>query len=127
MISDSGKNLTLMYCINQISRKGWFNKTNPACILQHLHLVVSMLEYIPLMLLIILPNPTSNVATFISFHHMLLRSSPNVPKETCLSLNNSDEYKRYHSIYNDQTCVQRPPLGPEKSNHLTEVSDKTEI
>ncbi len=26
-----------------------------------------------------------------------------------------------------QTCVQRPPLGPEKSGHLTEVSDKTEI
>jgi hypothetical protein len=26
-----------------------------------------------------------------------------------------------------QTCVQRPPLGPEKSGRLTEVSDKTEI
>jgi hypothetical protein len=26
-----------------------------------------------------------------------------------------------------QTCVQRPPLGPEKSVRLTEVSDKTEI
>ena len=26
-----------------------------------------------------------------------------------------------------QTCVQRPPLAPEKSGRLTEVSDKTEI
>jgi hypothetical protein len=26
-----------------------------------------------------------------------------------------------------QACVQRPPLGPEKSSRLTEVSDKTEI
>jgi hypothetical protein len=26
-----------------------------------------------------------------------------------------------------QTCVQRPPSGPEKSDRLTEVSDKTEI
>ena len=26
-----------------------------------------------------------------------------------------------------QTCVQRPPSGPEKSGRLTEVSDKTEI
>ncbi len=30
------------------------------------------------------------------------------------------------SLYS-QTCVQRPPLGPEKCGHLTEVSDKTEI
>jgi hypothetical protein len=26
-----------------------------------------------------------------------------------------------------QTCVQRPPSGPEKSGRLTEVSDKIEI
>jgi len=26
-----------------------------------------------------------------------------------------------------QTCVQRPPLGPEKNGHLKEVSDKNEI
>ena len=26
-----------------------------------------------------------------------------------------------------QTCVQRPPLGPEKSGRLKEVPDKTEI
>ena len=30
-------------------------------------------------------------------------------------------------IIYSQTCVQRPPLGPEKSGRLTEVSDKTEI
>jgi hypothetical protein len=32
----------------------------------------------------------------------------------------------FEFIYS-QTCVQRPPLGPEKSGRLTEVSDKTEI
>ncbi len=26
-----------------------------------------------------------------------------------------------------QTCVQRPPLGPEKSGRLIEVPDKTDI
>jgi hypothetical protein len=31
------------------------------------------------------------------------------------------------TIHYSQTCVQRPPLGPEKSGRLTEVSDKTEI
>jgi hypothetical protein len=32
-----------------------------------------------------------------------------------------------NKIKYSQTCVQRPPLGPEKSGRLTEVSDKTEI
>jgi hypothetical protein len=30
-------------------------------------------------------------------------------------------------IIYSQTCVQRPPLGPEKRGRLTEVSDKTDI
>jgi hypothetical protein len=36
------------------------------------------------------------------------------------------EIQREFLIYS-QTCEQRPPLGPEKSGRLTEVSDKTEI
>ncbi len=35
---------------------------------------------------------------------------------------NSNQILKYSQI-----CVQRPPLGPEKSGRLTEVSDKTEI
>ena len=32
-----------------------------------------------------------------------------------------------NKIKYSQTCVQRPPLGPEKSGRLTEGPDKTEI
>ena len=34
--------------------------------------------------------------------------------------------KKLLLIYN-QTCLQRPPLGPEKSGRLKEGPDKTEI
>jgi hypothetical protein len=33
----------------------------------------------------------------------------------------------YVAFMYSQTCGQRPPLGPEKSNRLTEVSDNTDI
>ncbi len=35
--------------------------------------------------------------------------------------------KRYRAFMYSQTCVQRPPLGPEKSGRLKEGPDKSEI
>jgi hypothetical protein len=35
--------------------------------------------------------------------------------------------KKITYLQYSQTCIQRPPLGPEKSGRLIEVPDKTEI
>ncbi len=43
--------------------------------------------------------------------------------------NNSESHLLWERVrlMKSQTCVQRPPMGPEKSALLSEVSDKTEI
>jgi hypothetical protein len=43
------------------------------------------------------------------------------------AINKKDSKDLDQDIINSETCVQRPPLGPPKSVHLTEVLDKSDI
>ena len=43
------------------------------------------------------------------------------------AINKKDSKDLDQDIINSQTCVQRPPLGPQKSVRLTEVLDKSDI